>query len=204
MFNAVIHLCWPLYCYAVKIEEGLKIEFWYHYQCKRGIKHGVHNLKRSSKRQQDSKKINNEAHHPKKLCSTIQTFNSNQSFFCQRMSEERLQDIMQDAKDPELKTTFRESPLSLEVFKIRLLVSHHAMASELKYHWKCWNKIIVNCILEVKYASAIPSSTELESHTLMPSSSAKSTSGNISFAWLFKYSQNWLWHAKILLVCFEN
>ena len=67
----------------------------------------IHNLKRSSKRQQDSKKINNEAHHPKKLCNQ---FNSNQSFFCQRMSEERLQDIMQDAKDPELKTTFRESP----------------------------------------------------------------------------------------------
>ena len=40
---------------------------------------------------------------PKKLCSGIQTFNSNQSLFCQRMSEEQdVQDIMQDAKDLEL------------------------------------------------------------------------------------------------------
>ena len=46
-----------------------------------------------------------------KLRSTMETFYSNQCLFCQRMSEERLDDIMQDSKDLELKTTSRECSL---------------------------------------------------------------------------------------------
>ena len=94
MFSAVVH----------KNEEGLKNkELCYHYQCKRDINHAVHNVKRSSKRQRDSKKIKNEVLFPKKLRSAIQTFDSNQSLFCQCMSEEQdVQDIIQDAKDLEL------------------------------------------------------------------------------------------------------
>ena len=42
------------------------------------------------------------------LRSTMETFDSNQCLFCQRMSEERLDDTMQDSKDPELKTAFTE------------------------------------------------------------------------------------------------
>ena len=86
----------------------------------------------------------------------METFDSNQCIFCQRISEERLHDIMQDSKDLELKTTFRECPLSLEVFKIRSLVAHDAMASELKYHQKCWIKIILNRIKEVLYTLLYP------------------------------------------------
>ena len=63
---------------------------------------------------------------------------------------------MQDSKDLELKTTFRECPLSLEVFKIRSLGAHDAMASELKYHQKCWIKIILNRIKEVLYTLLYP------------------------------------------------
>ena len=38
-------------------------------------------------------------------------------FFYQRTSEERLHDIIQDSKDVELKTAFRECPSPLEVFE---------------------------------------------------------------------------------------
>ena len=64
----------------------------------------------------------------------METFDSNQCLFCQRMSEERLDDTMQDSKDPELKTAFTECWLYWKVFKIRSLEAHGAMASELKYH----------------------------------------------------------------------
>ena len=59
----------------------------------------------------------------------METFDSKQCLFCQRMSEECLRDIMQDCKDLELKTAFRKSPSSSEVFKIRSLGAHDAMAS---------------------------------------------------------------------------
>ena len=63
----------------------------------------------------------------------METFDSNQCLFCQCISEELLHDIMQeDSKDLELKTGFKECPSSLEVFKIRWLEVHNAMASELK------------------------------------------------------------------------
>ena len=97
--------------------------------------------------------------------------------FCLRMSEEWSHDIMQDSEDLELKTAFTECPSSsLEVFKIRLSVAHREMASELKYHQKLWNKIIMNHIPWVLYASTIPSSTEMESlkqQILMPNSSVE-------------------------------
>ena len=70
---------------------------------------------------------------------------------------------MQDSKDLELKTAFTECPSSLEAFKIRLSVANHALASELKYHQKFWNKIVMNCIPYVLYASTLLSSTEMES-----------------------------------------
>ena len=157
--------------------------FCYHYQCIRDYNHAIHNVKRRKKRQTDSKDIENEALYPKELRFAMKTFDSNQYLFCQRLSEKRLHDIMQDSKDLELKTAFRECPSSLEVFKIRYLGAHSGMASELKYHQKYWNKIIVNRIPEVLYRSTIPSSTELESltsHILMPSSSAKSTHFSLS------------------------
>ena len=53
--------------------------------------------------------------------SVMEIFDSKQCLFCQRMSEERLRNIMQDSKDIELKTAFRECPSSLQVFKIRSL-----------------------------------------------------------------------------------
>ena len=84
---------------------------------------------------------------------------------------------MQYSKDVELKTAFREHVSPLEVFKIRSLEAHYAVASELKHHQKCWNEIVVNRTEEVLYASAIPSSTKLESlksPISMPSSSAES------------------------------
>ena len=52
------------------------------------------------------------------------------------------------------------------------------MTSELKYHQKCRNKIILNHIPDVLYLSTIPSATELESlksHISIRSSSAEST-----------------------------
>ena len=107
----------------------------------------------------------------------METFNSNQCLFCQ-LSEERLHDTMQNSKDLELKTAFRECSSSLEVFKIRSLGARSAMASELKYHKKCWNKINENRVPEVLYASTMSSSTELEflkSHISMLSSYAEST-----------------------------
>ena len=162
-----------------KNEEDLENEgFCYHYQCKRDFNRAVHNVKRSKKRQQDSKEVENEVPPSRKLRSAMETFDSNQCLFCQYISEEHSHDIMEDSKDLELKTAFRECPSSLEVFKIRYLGAHNGMASELKHHQKYWNKIIVNCIPEVLYRSTIPSSTELESltsHISMPSSSAKST-----------------------------
>ena len=113
--------------------EDLKNEgFCYHYQCKWDFNRTVHNIKKSKKRQQDSKEIENEAPPSRKLRSSMETFDSNQCLFCQRISEERLHDIMQDSKDLELKTAFRECPSLLEVFKIRWLEVHNAMASELK------------------------------------------------------------------------
>ena len=51
----------------------------------------------------------------------MEIFDSKQCLFCQRMSEERLRDIMHDSKDIELKTAFRECPSSLQVFKITSL-----------------------------------------------------------------------------------
>ena len=110
--------------------------FRYHYQCKRDCNRVANDVKRSKKRQQDSKEIENEAP-PKKLHSVTETFDSNQCLFCQRLSAECLHDIMQDSKDLELKTAFRECPSSLEVFKIRFLGAHDAVASKLKYHKKC-------------------------------------------------------------------
>ena len=159
--------------------EDLKNEgFCYHYQCKWDFNRTVHNIKRSKKRQQDSKEIENEAPPSRELRSAMETFDSNQCLFCRRISGEGLHNIMQDSKDIELKTAFGECPSSLEVFKIRSLGAHNAMASELTYHQKCWNKIIVNRIPEVLYTSTIPSLTELESlrsHISMSSSSAEST-----------------------------
>ena len=52
------------------------------------------------------------------------------------------------------------------------------MTSELKYHQKCRNKIILNHIPDVLYLSTIPSATELESlksQISIRSSSAEST-----------------------------
>ena len=130
MYNAVIH----------KNGEDLKNEgFCYHYRCKRDFNRAVHDVKRSKKRQQDSKEIENEAPPSRKLCSSMETFDSNQCLFCQRISEEHLHNIMQDSKDIELKTAFRECPSSLEVFKSRSLGAHDVMASELKYHQKTLN-----------------------------------------------------------------
>ena len=45
----------------------------------------------------------------KKLRPVMETFESNQCHFCERMSDELLHDIRQDSKDLELKTAFRES-----------------------------------------------------------------------------------------------
>ena len=56
---------------------------------------------------------------------------SNRCLYCLRMSEERSYDIMQDSEDLELKTAFREC---------------RSIASELKYHQKIWNKIIMTLI----------------------------------------------------------
>ena len=119
LYNAVIH----------KNGEDLKNEgFCYHYRCKRDFNRAVHDVKRSKKRQQDSKEIENEAPPSRKLCSSMETFDSNQCLFCQRISEELLHDIMQeDSKDLELKTAFKECPSSLEVFKIRSLGAHDVM-----------------------------------------------------------------------------
>ena len=108
----------------------------------------------------------------------MQTFDSNQCLFCQGMSEECLNDLMQDSKDLELKTKFSECPSSLEVFRIRSLGAHYAMPSKLKHLQKRWSKIIIYSIPEVLYASTIQSSTKLESlksYISKPSSSAKST-----------------------------
>ena len=202
LYNAVIH----------KNGEDLKNEgFCYHYRCKRDFNRAVHDVKRSKKRQQDSKEIENEAPPSRKLCSSMETFDSNQCLFCQRISEERLHDIIQGSKDLELKTAFRECPSSLEVFKIRLLGAHDAMVSELKYHQKCWNKIIVNRIPEVLYTSTIPSSSELEtlrSHISMPSSSAESTHFSSSHGILASSDSVSVLKTdfciKKLLACFEN
>ena len=120
--------------------------FCYHYQCIRDYNHAIHNVKRRKKRQTDSKDIENEALYPKELRFAMKTFDSNQYLFCQRLSEKRLHDIMQDSKDLELKTAFREFLSSLEIFEIRSLGADDAMSSEFKYHQKCLNRIILNRI----------------------------------------------------------
>ena len=72
LYNTVIH----------KNGEVLKNEgFCYHYQCKRDFNHAIHDVKRSNKRQQDSKEIKNEVPAPTKLRSTMETFDSNQCVF---------------------------------------------------------------------------------------------------------------------------
>ena len=93
--NAVIH----------KNGEDLKNErLCCYYQCKRDFNRAVHNVKRSKKRQQDSKEIENEAPPSRKLRSAMETFDINQCLFCQRIFEEHLHDTMQGFKDLELKT----------------------------------------------------------------------------------------------------
>ena len=100
LYNAVIQ----------KNKEDLKNEnFCYHYQCKRDFNRAIHNAKRSKKRQHDSKKTECEAPAFKKLRPVMETFESNQCHFCERMSDELLHDIRQDSKDLELKIAFRES-----------------------------------------------------------------------------------------------
>ena len=85
LYNAVIQ----------KNEEELKNEgFCYHYQCKRDFNRAVLNVKRSKKRQQDSKEIENDGPPSRKLRTAMETFDNNQCLFCQRISEECLHDIM--------------------------------------------------------------------------------------------------------------
>lgn len=45
------------------------------------FKRSVHNVKRSKKKQQDSKETENEVPPPRKLCRTMETFDSNQCLF---------------------------------------------------------------------------------------------------------------------------
>ena len=67
LYNAAIH----------KNGEDLENEgFRYHYQCKRDFNCAAHNDKRSRKRQEDSKEIENEAPSSEKLRSTMETFDS--------------------------------------------------------------------------------------------------------------------------------
>ena len=137
----------------------------------------VRNVKRSKKRQQNFKEIENEEPPPRKRRSAMETFDCSQWFFCQSMSEDRLHDNARLQKSRSKYWILRIS-IIIRVFKIRSLGAHDAIASELKCHQKCWNKIIVHLIPEILYASTIPSSTELESlrsHLLMSGSSAEST-----------------------------
>ena len=62
------------------------------------------------------------------------------SFICKSISDERFHDIIKDSKDLETKAA------------ITCLSVYDAMASQLKYHQKFSNKIIVNRIPEVLYA----------------------------------------------------
>lgn len=73
------------------------------------------------------------------------------SFICKGISDECFHDIIKDSKDLETKAAITCLP-ALEVFETKLSGPHDAMASQLKYHQKFSNKIIVIRIPEVLYA----------------------------------------------------
>ena len=81
--NLLSKLCSDLYNVVIQENrEDLKNErYRYHYQYKRDFNRAVHNVKRSKKRQQDSKEIENEASPPKNLRFAMETFDSNQCLF---------------------------------------------------------------------------------------------------------------------------
>ena len=78
----------------LKNGEDLKTEgFCYHYQCKRDFNRAVHNVKRSKKRQQDSKEIGNEVLPSRKLRSAMETFDRNQCLF---ISSSNINEVIKD------------------------------------------------------------------------------------------------------------
>ena len=81
--------------------------------------------------------------------SRLTSFDSLLCLFCQTETNDRLHNITQDSKDIELKVAFNECPSSLDIYRIRSLRAHDAMAGDLKYHQICWNKIIIQRKVEV-------------------------------------------------------
>ena len=78
--------------------------------------------------------------------------------FCQECDNEQLHNIMQDSMDYELKLAFEECSSSLEIFRIRWEGAFDAMAREIKYHRRCWNKYIQDRVPEsTKSNTSVPS-----------------------------------------------
>ena len=68
----------------------------------------------------------------------------NKCIFCQtNVPGQNVHEIMQQSKDIELKNALSDSPLTLNLVRIRYERSHDARAGDIKYHNQCWAENIV-------------------------------------------------------------
>ena len=141
--------------YDISLENVL---FSYHSHCRQEFCKKKYTLLRSLKRQ--NVQVENENKVTRRTRSSISSFEYKKCLFCQTETTDRLHDIQAGIKDEELKSAFAECPVSLDVYRIRSLSAHDAMAAELKYHQKCWNKIIRDRVVEVRTDDIVSQTSE--------------------------------------------